>query len=219
MIEPSLIRGVIFDMDGVLLESEPFLARAASMMFAEKGATVDPKEFAPYFGMGEDVLLGKTAEAHGVTLNLEADKARTYALYLEIVHGQIQALPGVVDFIATCKAKGLLIAVASSADRVKVEGNLREIDIPPSTFDIIVNGSEVANKKPAPDIFLEAAHRLGLDPSTCLVIEDAIVGVTAAKAAGARCLAVTTNFRRDQLRDADWVVVDLTEAPREVLEW
>ncbi len=219
MIEPTRLRGVIFDMDGVLLESEPFLAEAASKMFAEKGFAVAVGEFAPYFGMGEDHLIRSVAEAHGIPLEPAADKARTYAIYLEVIRGRIAPLPGVRDFIAACKAKGLPSAVASSADAVKVAGNLREIAIPAETFDAIVTGSDVARKKPAPDIFREAARRLGLDPSACLVVEDAIVGVAAANAAGARCLAVTTNFSRDKLAAADWVVTDLSEAPREVLEW
>ena len=219
MLEPTLIRGVIFDMDGVLLESEPFLAEAAAKMFAEKGCQVDPKEFTPFFGMGEDHLLKGVADAHGITLDPEADKARTYAIYLEVIHGRIEALPGVFDFIASCKGHKLPIALASSADRVKVDGNLAEIKLPPETFDAMVTGSDVAKKKPAPDIFLEAARRLGLDPATCLVVEDAIVGVAAAKAAGSRCLAVSTNFPREKLAAADWVVTDLSEAPRECLEW
>ncbi len=219
MIEPSQIRGVIFDMDGVLLESEPFLAEAAAKMFAEKGCRVDPKEFGPFFGMGEDKLLEGVAHAHGFPLDPGPDKARTYAIYLEVIHGRIEALPGVFDFIASCKGHNLPIALASSADRVKVDGNLREIKLAPETFDAMVTGSDVPHKKPAPDIFLEAARRLGLDPATCLVVEDAIVGVAAAKAAGARCLAVSTNFPREKLRDADWVVPDLSEAPREALEW
>ncbi len=219
MIEPTLIRGVIFDMDGVLLESEPFLAEAAAKMFAEKGCTVAPEEFRPYFGMGEDHLLKGVADAHGFPLDPGPDKARTYAIYLEVIHDRIEALPGVRDFIASCKAHNLPIALASSADRVKVDGNLREIEIPPETFDAMVTGSDVAEKKPAPDIFLEAARRLGVDPRTCLVVEDAIVGVAAARAAGARCLAVSTNFPREKLADADWVVPDLSEAPREALEW
>ena len=90
--------------------------------------------------------------------------------------------------------RGLKLAVASSADRMKVEGNLRALKLPPDTFHALVVGEDVTHKKPAPDIFLEAARRLGLDPSACLVIEDAVSGVAAAKAAGCRCLGITTSF-------------------------
>jgi cytidine deaminase len=215
----QLLRGVIFDMDGVLVDSEPLIAEAAIRMFAEKGVTVRPEEFRPFIGTGEDRLIGGVAEVHGVTLDLPRDKARTYAFYLELIKGRLHPLPGAREFVGLCHARGLALAVASSADAIKVEGNLHEIGLPPSTFSAIVSGSQVTRKKPAPDIFLEAARQLGQPPSRCLVIEDAIAGVAVAKAAGARCLAVATSFRADQLTAADWVAKDLTEAPSSVLTW
>ena len=213
------LRGVIFDMDGVLVLSEPILAEAAIRMFAEHGATVRHEEFRPFIGMGEDRYIGGVAEARGIALDLPAAKARTYALYLDLIKGRLKALPGVVEFVAHCRKRGLALAVASSADAVKVAGNLREIGLPPETFDAVVDGTQATRKKPAPDIFLEAIRRLGLKPAECLVIEDAIAGVTAAKAAGARCLAVTTSFRPDQLKEADWIAGNLSEAPAEALDW
>lgn len=213
------LRGVIFDMDGVLVLSEPLIAEASIRMFAEKGYAVRHEEFRPFIGMGEDRFIGGVAEARGIPLDPARDKARTYAIYLELIKGRLTPLPGVREFVAECRARGFSLAVASSADAIKVEGNLHEIGIPPSTFDVLVNGSEVARKKPNPDIFLEAIRRLGLEPAACLVIEDAIAGVAAAKAAGARCLALTTSFPADRLTDADWVVSDLAHAPPGVLDW
>jgi HAD superfamily hydrolase (TIGR01509 family) len=169
--------------------------------------------------MGEDRYIGGVAETRGIPIDPEKDKARTYALYLDIIKGHLKALPGVVDFVGECRRRGLKTAVASSADEVKVLGNLNEIGLPASTFDVVVNGSQVARKKPAPDIFLEACRRLGLDPVHCLVVEDAVAGVAAAKEAGCRCLAVTTSFGRDQLGRADWVASGLDKAPPEALTW
>ena len=213
------IQGVIFDMDGVLVHSEPYIAKAAIAMFAEKGVTVHADEFRPFVGMGEDRFLGGVADLHQVKLDPTKDKARTYQLYLDLIQGHLKPLPGVVEFVAKCRSRGLKIAVASSADSIKVEGNLHEIGLPPSTFDAIVSGSDVAKKKPAPDIFLEAARRLELAPDRCLVVEDAIAGVAAAKAAGSRCLGLTTTFAATQLSQADWVAANLAEATDEVLDW
>src|SRR4051794_36803117 len=159
-------------MDGVLVVSEPLLAEAAIRMFAEHGVTVRHEEFRPFIGMGEDRYLGGVAEARGVPLDLPRDKARTYTLYLDLIRGRLKPLPGVIDLVAACRRQGLALAVASSADEVKVVGNLREIGLPPESFDVVINGCQVARKKPAPDIFLEACRRLGLEPSRCLVIED-----------------------------------------------
>jgi HAD superfamily hydrolase (TIGR01509 family) len=213
------LRGVIFDMDGVLVLSEPILAQAAARMFAEKGYSVAHEEFRPFIGMGEDRYLGGVAEARGIPMDPECDKARTYDLYLELIRGRLHALPGVLAFVADCKRRGLKTAVASSADLVKVRGNLDEIGLPYESFDVVIDGTMVKRKKPAPDIFLEACRRLGLPAGSCLVVEDAIAGVAAAKAAGARCLAVTTSFAADQLTRADWVANGLDHVPADVLGW
>ncbi len=219
--EPRTIAGVIFDMDGVLVESEPFIAEAAVRMFAEKGIALRPADFRPFIGMGEDRFLGGVAEARGVVLEMPHDKVRTYEIYLELIQGRLEPLPGVAEFIGRCRSLGLRLAVASSADLMKVEGNLRALSLPPGTFDAVVVGEDIIRKKPAPDIFLEASRRLGLEPGACLVIEDAVSGVAAAKAAGSRCLGVTTSFSADQLASAgaDWTATDLERTPGQVLDW
>jgi beta-phosphoglucomutase len=213
------LRGVIFDMDGVLVDSEPFIAEAAILMFAEKGYRVEAEEFRPFIGTGEDRFIGGVAERRGIVLDPSQDKARTYEIYLQLIRGRLQPLPGVREFVHACIAKDIAIAVASGADAVKVEGNLREVGLSRSLFAAIVDGTQVARKKPAPDIFLEACRRLALPPSSCLVVEDAVAGVAAAKAAGARCLALTTSFDAAQLIQADWVAPDLSRVPAEALEW
>nr|WP_256368977.1 HAD-IA family hydrolase [Aquisphaera insulae] len=206
---------MIFDMDGVLVESEPFIAGAAVAMFAEKGVAVHAKEFRPFIGMGEDRFLGGVAEARGVSLDMPADKVRTYEIYLDLIRGRLEPLPGVAAFVGRCRDRGLRLAVASSADRMKVEGNLGVLGLPPGTFEAVVVGEDIVRKKPAPDIFQEAARRLGLDPASCLVVEDAVSGVQAAKAAGSLCLGLTTSFAADVLTaaGADWTAEDLASVP------
>jgi HAD superfamily hydrolase (TIGR01509 family) len=206
-------------MDGVLVLSEPFIAAAATQMFAEKGFTVTADEFRPFIGAGEDRFIGGVAEARGIPLDPARDKARTYTIYDERIRDKLRPLPGVREFVATCRQRGLKLAVASGSDTVKVEANLREIALPRALFDAIVTGSDVTRKKPAPDIFLEACRRLALKPTGCLVIEDAVNGVRAAKAAGARCLALTTSFAANELADADWTAPDLAHVPPEALAW
>jgi HAD superfamily hydrolase (TIGR01509 family) len=214
-----LIRAVIFDMDGVLVESEPFIAEAAIRMFAEKGHTVTREEFRPFIGMGEDRFIGGVAARRGIPLDSPRDKARTYDIYEELIRGRLRPLPGVPDFVLACRARGLALAVASGADRIKVDANLREVALARTLFDAIVDGTEVERKKPAPDIYVEAARRLKIDPGACLVVEDAVAGVAAAKAAGSRCLALTTSFAADRLREADWIAADLAHVPAEALAW
>jgi len=210
---PPTFAGVIFDMDGVLCDSEDFICEAAVAMFKQNhGVDVHPDDFKPFIGTGEDRYIGGVAAKHDVSLDLAADKATTYDIYLKIIVGRLDPLPGAVDFINDCKARGMKVAVATSADHIKMMGNLTQIGLPPESFDACVNGLDVEHKKPAPDIFLKAAEKLGLDPATCLVVEDAHTGCQAAKAAGAMCLGLTTSFTAESLRDAgaDWTAADLT---------
>lgn len=213
------MKAVLFDMDGVLLDSEEYICKAGIEMFKEKGYTVAPEDFLEFTGMGENRYLGGVAEKHGIPFELEKDKARTYKIYAEMVAGKLEAFEGVVDFIEKCRSRGLKLAVASSADPPKVNINLEEIGIPKSTFGTVVTGMDIEHKKPAPDIFLKAAAQLGVDASECLVIEDAISGVAAGKAAGAKVLALTTAFSAQELSEADWIAALLTDVGDEVLDW
>ena len=214
-----MIRGVLFDMDGVLVDSESYICSAAIMMFKEIGVTALPEDFKPFTGMGENRYIGGVAEKHSVRVNIDKVKARTYELYEKLVAEKLFALPGSHEFIAKCKRKGLKLALATSADRVKMEVNLREIGLSSDTFNSIITGLDVEKKKPAPDIYIKAAKNLGLEPHECLVVEDAISGVKAGKTAGCKCLAVTTSFEASALSEADWICRSLLEVPDEVLNW
>lgn len=215
----NLPLGVIFDMDGVLVDSEEFICKAACQMFKELGLTVQPEDFLPFVGMGENRYIGGVAEKYEFPIDIDVVKKRTYDIYLEIIKGALQPLPGVHEFIQTCKSRGKKIAVASSADRRKVLGNLTEIGLELDHFDAVITSEDVVHKKPAPDIFLLAAERVQLDPNDCLVVEDAVSGVAAAKVAGARCLALTSSFSREELNKADYWAADLSDASPDVLNW
>jgi HAD superfamily hydrolase (TIGR01509 family) len=198
-----MIKGYIFDMDGVLCDSEAFISAAAIRMFKERyNQTVQKEDFIPFIGAGENRFIGGVAEKYGIQWNQEADKAETYRLYAECVKGQLQALPGVIDFIKNASKAGILLAIATSADEFKLKVNLAEMGLEKSWFNALVNGLEIEHKKPAPDIFIEAAKRLGLDPAECVVFEDAINGVQAAKAAGAHCVGITSSFSASELLNA-----------------
>jgi beta-phosphoglucomutase len=206
-------------MDGVLIDSESFIIKAASQMFAEQSLKVQPQDFHPFTGTGEDRFIGGVAEKYNFPFDLQSSKKRTYDIYLEIIKGSLQPLNGVREFIVWCKKNGKKIAVASSADFRKVKGNLDEIKIPPETFDTVVTGSDVKHTKPDPEIFLLAAERIGLNPQDCLVIEDAVSGIKAAKAAGCKCLAITSSFTPSQLPGADFYAPDLANVPSDAINW
>lgn len=213
MSQPAVIRAIIFDMDGVLTDSEPLINEAAVAMFRERGVLVRPEDFRPFVGTGEDRYLSGVAEQYGVRLDLAAAKRRTYEIYLELVPRKLRAFPGAVELVRDCQKHGFDVAVASSADLIKIEANLRKVGLSPRTWDAVVSAEDVAEKKPAPEIFLAAARKLQRQPRECVVVEDALNGVLAAKAAAMRCVAVAHTFPAEQLRLADLVkerIADLT---------
>ncbi|KAH9755581.1 protein SUPPRESSOR OF QUENCHING 1 [Citrus sinensis] len=179
------VSAVLFDMDGVLCNSEEPSRRAAVDVFAEMGVEVTVEDFLPFMGTGEANFLGGVASVKGVKgFDSEAAKKRFFEIYLD-----------------KCKSKGLKVAVASSADRIKVDANLAAAGLPVSMFDAIVSADAFENLKPAPDIFLSASKILNVPTSECIVIEDALAGVQAAKAAQMRCIAVTTTLSEERLKE------------------
>jgi HAD superfamily hydrolase (TIGR01509 family) len=198
-----VIKAYIFDMDGVLCDSEEFIAKAACLMFKTVYDTdAKPSDFEPFIGTGEDRFIGGVGEKYGITLTMPRDKETTYELYAQCVQGKLQPVPGVVEFIRDAAAKGVKLAVATSADRFKMDVNLDAIGVDATLFDALITGSDIERKKPAPDIFLKAAEMMGVDPAECVVFEDAVSGVQAAKAAGCRCVGLTTSFPDQTLKEA-----------------
>ena len=212
------MRAVIFDMDGVLTDSEPLICEAATEMFRERGVAVKPSDFSPFVGTGENRYLGGVAEKYGVSLDIVAAKARTYELYLAMVPKRLEAFPGAVELVLKCQKAGWPCAVASSADRIKIEANLNKIGLPPALWKAIVTAEDVERRKPDPAIFLMAAERLGIRPEQCTVVEDAVNGIAAAKAAGMRCVAVATTFPAGQLVQADLIRPSVNAITLEDLE-
>jgi len=127
------------------------------------------------------------------------------------------------SLLEALRGAGVSLAVATSADRIKMVANLQAIDVPLDWFDVLVTSEDVEQKKPAPDIYLAAADKIGFAPTDCCVVEDAVHGVQAAKAAGARCVGVAGSFTVGDLveagadvvreRIADVVLADLGLSP------
>ena len=192
------IKGVIFDMDGVLIHSENHMRECAKKALREYGVIAQDKDFRQFIGAGEDKFVGGVAELHGVPYDT-AMKDRAYELYIEDAETGIQVIPNIPELFSELSNAGLKIAIASSADRIKVDTNIRAIGIDRQLLNGIVTGDEIADKKPAPDIFLEAARRIGLSSDACLVVEDALNGIQAALAAGMKCIGITGSFTKEQL--------------------
>ena len=192
-------KAVLFDMDGVLIESE-WLIRAASIQsLAEYGIHAQHEDFLEFTGMGEDRFISGVVEKYGKIYD-PAMKQRAYDFYGQRVKEDAVVPRGVKEMLETLHGRGIKLAICSAADRRKVLFNLSALGVRESLFTAIVSGNEVARKKPFPDIYLKGAELVGEAPETCLVVEDAISGVQAAHAAGMDAAAVPTTFTKEQLQ-------------------
>lgn len=189
-------RALLFDMDGVLVDTEPLLLAAVVETLTACGAPAHGDKADAWFGASEREFYAGMAARHGLTFTdrmEEAVRARFLAL--------VQAAPAravypesVPVLEAFCAESDLGLAVCSGAGRWKVNINLESLGEAGRVFDVVVSGDDVSRSKPAPDIFLEGARRLGVPPECCLVVEDSVAGVRAASAAGMRAIAVTHTY-------------------------
>jgi HAD superfamily hydrolase (TIGR01509 family) len=211
---------VLFDLDGVLCDSEPFIAAAAAEALRRRyGIPVVRADFDPFIGAGDDRFIEGAAEAYGISVDLAVDKPLMYQIYLELIVGALQPIPGGAALLAALRAAGVRTALATGSSRPKLDGNLSAIGIPESAFDAVVSAEQVTRKKPDPETFLVAAAAIGVVPARCLVVEDAVNGVRAGVAAGASVLGITSTLSDVTLREAGALATarDLTAIPPDIL--
>ena len=193
-----MIRGIIFDMDGVLLDSEPATAVISVRGMAAFGIQAKPEDFREFCGMGEQRYFGGVAEKYGKQYTPEMAK-RIYEIYAREAKQELILFDGVPEIIRTLHARGYKIAIASGSLPIKVNTNIAAAGLPMECFTAIVTAADVSKQKPDPEIFLTAAGKLGLSPEECIVCEDAISGVTGAIAGGMQVLGITTTFPAERL--------------------
>lgn len=197
-------RGVIFDLDGVLIDSEPLHCRAFQEILTGYGVTLTDREYYEAYIVYSDREVLERLLPAGAALRgaLEAKERR----YLELVEAGLPAFQDGLALLA--RTDGWRVGLATGSLRREVELALRSLGIR-ERFSTIVTREDCRRGKPDPEPFLRAARGLGLLPRRCVVIEDTAGGIQAAKAAGMTCVAVTHSCSRDSLAGADLVVDDL----------
>ncbi len=203
------MHGLIFDMDGVLGDTEPPCAEAAITMFRELYNTeAKVADFAPYIGTGAIRYLEGPAEAFGITIDTPRAVAYATDKFIELLEQSDDiAFPGVHTLIdKTAADASWKLAIATSSPENKARPTLKAARVDLMKFDAFINGDMVERKKPDPEIYLTAANALGLSPTRCIVVEDAVEGIKAAKAAGMTCIGVTNSFPAERLAEADHIV-------------
>jgi cytidine deaminase len=205
-----MITGILFDMDGVLIDSEPIILQAAIAYFDSIGVVVQPEDFTPFIGAGEKRFLCGVAEKYHQSIDFEKARKALFSLYGELA-AEKGPLEGVSRFLQNGRKAGLKMAVATSASREKVLMNLASIGCRETDFDLVVTGDMISRNKPEPDIYQLAALSMGLATQDCLVMEDALNGVVSGKSAKCTVCALTTTFTVNQLFEAgaDLVVSSL----------
>lgn len=193
-------KAILFDMDGVLIESEYLMRASAIKALADYGIQAKHEDFREFTGMGEDRFVGGVAEKYGLKYEF-AMKELAYDYFGQDVKQMAEVPVGVKEMLQALHEKGLVLAVCSAADLRKVKYNIQAIGVDERIFTALVTGSDVARKKPFPDIYLEGARRVGMDPKDCLVVEDAVSGIQAAHAAGMDAVGVPTTFSKEELAE------------------
>ena len=207
--------GLIFDVDGVIADTEAVNAQASIQVFAElldiEG--VRREDFEAGLGRGAAAYVRAAAPAPGVELDdaqVDAATAARQAPFLSLLdNGPLPAFPGVLELMtAALEHDDFEVAIATSSTREKSQAVLESAGVPWTEL-VYITGSDVTHRKPHPELFLLAAREIGVDPPRCIVIEDAPNGVKAAHAAGAMCIAVTNSLPAGKLAAADRVVDSL----------
>jgi HAD superfamily hydrolase (TIGR01509 family) len=202
-------RAVLWDMDGVLVDSGELHYQSWLETFNALSIPFDGDKFRATFGMNNTsiltIVMGGPPEPDFVDMVSD----RKEGLYRERLHGNLQLLPGVLGWLKMLHDRGILQAVASSAPQANIEAVVDELSIR-QYFSALISAYSMAGK-PDPAVFLEAARQLGMQVEQCVVVEDAVAGVTAAKKAGMKCIAVCTTHPRASLSAADIVVDNLEE--------
>lgn len=212
----TLPKAILWDMDGVLADTGEAHLEAWQVLYAERGETLTPDEFAATFGMSNGPIIRRWLGEDTPPERIAAIAARKEALYREIIRGSVRILPGVEAWLTDARERGFRQVVASSTEMANIIAVIGELGIG-NFFDALISGAFLPRSKPDPAIFLQAAATVGAEPANCMVIEDGIVGVEAAQLGGMRCVAVTTTHPADKLAGADLVVRDLSELPSETM--
>lgn len=208
-----MLKGLLFDMDGVLVNNLDIHRQAFAEFFRRYGVERSFDDLSRVFGKGNDDIMGELMPKDVVErVGIRELGYQKEAIYREIYAPIITPQPGLKEFLAEAERNGLKSAVGSSGYRVNVDFVLERCDIA-RHFSAIVAGDEVTRCKPDPEIYLTAAAKLGLRPEECVVFEDAEAGIESAKRAGIKVVALATTFSREFLEksDADYIINDFRD--------
>lgn len=210
------MKGLIWDLDGVIADTAPYHFAAWRELFYELGRNYTKRDFQRNFGRRNDDILSQML-GNLSREELNSLSRRKEELFREKIKGRVKPLPGVLQLLEDAGSHGFKMALVSSTPPENLKLILSSLSIE-RYFGCLISGQDVRRGKPDPEGFLLASRRLGVPPDRCIVIEDAVAGVEAAKRAGMKCIAVTTTHPREKLASADLVVASLEVVSSRVLD-
>jgi HAD superfamily hydrolase (TIGR01509 family) len=202
-------KAILFDMDGVIVDSEPLHVAAFQATLKRYGHDLNEDQYKQHFA-------GKTDEAGfkqyfdfiNETVHLPVIMDEKAKAYLELAADQLVPYPGVIELIHELAARKVPLVLVTGSLRAEAEITLKTFKVA-ECFTAVVAAEDISQSKPNPEGYLKGAKALNVDPADCVVIEDAPSGVKAAKAAGMRCLAVTSTHSAEELQEATEIIIQL----------
>lgn len=209
-----MIQAFIFDMDGVIIDSEPLHFEVDIQVMKDFGSAITHEDLEKYVGMTNPEMWAVIKNEYQLSQSVAEIIEYQLSNKIEILTArEMEPIDGIHELLAELKARQIPAAIASSSPPVFITAVLKKFNLL-DQFQCVVSGEEVERGKPAPDVYLKAAELLGVKPEHCMVLEDARHGVAAAKAAGMKCIGfVNPNSGNQDLSQADYVVKSIREVP------
>ena len=217
MIKNNKLKAVIFDLDGVIIDSEPIHHKVLNEILKDYSVVIEDEEYNTFIGTSNASLWKKIIDKYNLKLEVEDMCLLTLKNNFEYLkNNDVQPINGVINLLAQLKNNNILIGLASSSPLDSIELILSIFNIR-TYFEVVVSGESVAKSKPSPEIFLKTAKLLGVKPKNCVVIEDSKNGVTAAKSATMKCIGFKNkNSGNQDISKADKIIACMTDATLEL---
>jgi len=214
---PCNEKAVLWDMDGVIVDTSEFHFLSWKETWAKHGIDYSETDFKLGFGRRNDEIIREVLGKKFKQSTYEAITKAKEAAFRRLVKGHIKALPGAIELLSALDASGFLQALVSSTPSENIDVIIGGLKLA-RCFKTIISGYDVTEGKPSPQGYLLAAKRLDVLPSACVVLEDAIAGVEAARSGGMKCIAVTTTHPKTKLKAADLIVDSLEKVNVSVIK-
>ncbi len=205
------LAGAVFDLDGLLVDSEGLKYRSITEVLAEYGEELFEDEFIERW-LGRGYGFREGIERHGLMEHHDAIHAKQTEVYLELIHNELELMPGARYALKELKSRGMKLALATASRPQFMEATMEKFSLM-DYMDAVISGGEITTSKPDPEIYLEVVKRIGLEPGECVAFEDSNGGVESARAAGLFCVAVPNRYTEGMdLSKAHFIIGSLERA-------